>query len=855
MIKKNNSKNNNKQNIVANSKDAKNKVLTNATTTSTKKGGVKEAPNVKQSQVGVAKKPVAQSVKSSVKAPIKEPTKISTKAVVKPTQSNQAKSVAPAKPKAIVMQFGKTQNMIANPPELKKSKVTIQKSTQKKPSKSEVKNATNNDSKAQKKPVVIRKIVANYNERYRELYEEISDILLQYKEDGFVTINQLLNDIAYAEISEDFLIIKEILFDSGVKITKKSINGVDFIDYSEDEDADKNDELEGYSDEKSIGKDKTIFVSSLRSYMNSMNKTQILSKDSEFEIAKKIDVNKQRILDILCQIPYCLSKVSEKYDEVLNESAMLRDIISVDSLYAERYLANQNKDGELNEDDDSFDEDDEITETEGEEIDPTIRDGTISFASMEKSVRTEVLDGFAKISKIITPLFKNARQNDIAVFDITIAQSEIISKILSDIKISYIFVMQMFRKVCEFVLDINTFEMDFIAKLQLHGIDRETYIQVRQTKPFSHQWMNEILTQKAPQGSAAAKIKKVLSDKKSEFATFFNNLQVFCKRYYICSVESFKKSVALADQFNRQMQLSKQEMVQSNLRLVVAIAKRYTNKGLALPDLIQEGNIGLIKAVDKFEYRRGCRFSTYATWWIRQAIARSINDHGKTIRIPPHMVDAATKLNKTRRELRKKLGVEPTMEQLSAKLNMPVDKIVKIIKIVSNNIVSLEEPNGEDGDSSFGDFIEDKRVLNPFDVAKKEMLREITSKILATLPMKEERVVRMRFGIGTNQDNTLEEVGKIFKVTRERIRQIEAKALLKLRHPIRGKILKNFLEEEIDEDVATAVEEKKIMGRMKNKKNKKILEKIKKNNKPPQPPKTDETFNIENEEDEDDFSF
>ena len=719
------------------------------------------------------------------------------------------------------------------------------------------------------RPKAARAIIsAKYNDKYLGVHEKIQDVIETKREQGYITIREIEEFVSEEVIENDYDIMLEIFSDFDIKVVKKAPNDIEsFIAsyQSEDdivEDIDSIDQL----DEKSFKtKDKVVFVNTVRSYMNRMNKVDVLSKDGEFEIAKKIEISKYKILDALCKIPYCLSKITEKYDEILNESVLLRDVVSVDALYTEKFFQYANsqikeagEDGfydEIDEDID-FGEDDEITE-DGEYIDPAMRDGTISFSAMEKSVKQDVLDAFAGAIKIIIPLFKKAKQNTDTPFIVSDEKADEISAILKAIKINHLFVMSLFNQIYGICDQFNMMERELVTMLDGCGVAREEYIKIRERVPFEQNWLEEV------KKSKDKSIHKILGDKceklakkSPEIAKLFAQIAITAKKNFVGEISSFKALMNEADAAHRRMQNSKKEMIEANLRLVVAIAKRYTAKGLPLADLIQEGNIGLIKAVDKFEYRRGCRFSTYATWWIRQSIARAINDHGKTIRIPPHMVDASTKLNKTKKELRKKLGREPTIDEIAEKLNMPVDKVVKIMKIVSNNIISLEEPNGEDGDSSFGDFIEDKKALNPFDVAKKEMLKEITSKILSSLPIKEERVVRMRFGIGTNIDYTLEEVGKIFKVTRERIRQIEAKALLKLRHPVRGKILQGFLEEEVDSDlIAQNGDDRKIVGRIKNRKNKKNLKQAPNSDDKISGNSSDEYGDYEDDDDFDDGLF
>ena len=286
--------------------------------------------------------------------------------------------------------------------------------------------------------------------------------------------------------------------------------------------------------------------------------------------------------------------------------------------------------------------------------------------------------------------------------------------------------------------------------------------------------------------------KNFFNENKSTIAELFNSINEFISKVNL-PIKEFKNLVQIIQKGERESARAKKEMVEANLRLVISIAKKYTNRGLQFLDLIQEGNIGLMKAVDKFEYRRGYKFSTYATWWIRQAITRSIADQARTIRIPVHMIETINKIVRTSRQMLHEIGREPTPEELSTKLSMPLDKVRKVLKIAKEPI-SLETPVGDEDDSHLGDFIEDKNAVQPLEAAIHANLRETTTRILSSLTPREERVLRMRFGIGMNTDHTLEEVGQQFSVTRERIRQIEAKALRKLKHPSRSRKLRSFLE-------------------------------------------------------------
>ena len=536
----------------------------------------------------------------------------------------------------------------------------------------------------------------------------------------------------------------------------------------------------------------------IRMYLREMGGVELLSREGEIAIAKRIEAGKDVMINALTQSPIVGKKIFEWKELIEKEQMLVRDIIDIDSTYEDFEGSDEDDIIKINKKTKSkkIKEENIIKEKDKKVEDSPSEDDefNVSLAKMEEEIKPKILVILESLNKNYSKLQKY----QIEKLECILASKELsASKNKNFKKIQEILVdnfknLQLAPHVVEELVQSHYKENKKIVSLEGillrlamdNKISREEFLKYyigNEINPKFESFLKENLTWKA-----------FFKKYKKDFVEIKDRLIEFSKKIGL-SVGEFKKLVNRIQKGERESRLAKKEMVEANLRLVISIAKKYTNRGLQFLDLIQEGNIGLMKAVDKFEYRRGYKFSTYATWWIRQAITRSIADQARTIRIPVHMIETINKIVRTQRQIMSEFGREPTPEELSKKLAMPLEKVRKVLKIAKEP-VSLETPVGDEEDSSLGDFIEDKNALQPLDTAIQSNLSESTTKILASLTPREERVLRMRFGIGMNTDHTLEEVGLQFSVTRERIRQIEAKALRKLKHPSRSKQLKSFLE-------------------------------------------------------------
>jgi len=591
---------------------------------------------------------------------------------------------------------------------------------------------------------------------------------------GFITFDELNKSLGKRNLSDENLeqAFMHILDENVALVEKKS----EFKVLRKKENSSKE---EGKTIEKSDDP--------IRMYLREMGGVELLSREGEIAIAKRIEAGKDVMLIALTQSPITAQQFFEWDVKLQKDEILVREIIDIDTNYMEDEntgpSAKQRNSGETDKNEDGSSNNDDSDD----EFNPTL-------AAMETEIKPKVLKTVNTLTKEYNKLIKYQKEKlDCLLNSVSFSNSKekghekILKDILENIKslqVSPSILEELVQKHYVENKKIISLEGNLLRLALDHKIPRNEFIKFYIGNEINPNFKKFLDTNPM--------WKQFFAKNKEEFKNIRERLIEISHKLGI-SVTDFKKLVSRVQKGEKESRIAKKEMVEANLRLVISIAKKYTNRGLQFLDLIQEGNIGLMKAVDKFEYRRGYKFSTYATWWIRQAITRSIADQARTIRIPVHMIETINKIVRTQRLILSEFGREATPEELAKKLRMPLDKVRKVLKI-SKEPVSLEKPVGDEEDSSLGDFIEDTKALAPLEQAIKSNLSEATTKILSTLTPREERVLRMRFGVGMNTDHTLEEVGLQFSVTRERIRQIEAKALRKLKHPSRSKQLKSFLE-------------------------------------------------------------